>query len=179
MPTCPPLGKVDSRIGDVALAAITQRRLAQTAGLFYLYRGFIPTCQPEHFAELAKKEKSMSSLICKKGDLAVVVRDDYEQNNLGLIVRVETFAGSRPFEIFSRRHPSKPIGHRSLRCWLVIALGMRGICMMDAADRLFYTKAAWIPDCYLRPIRGHSKDMQSLLEQGVPDRGIHEFAERV
>jgi hypothetical protein len=24
------------------------------------YRGFIPTCQPEHFAELAKKERSMT-----------------------------------------------------------------------------------------------------------------------
>jgi hypothetical protein len=41
-------------------------------------------------------EVRMASLKCSKSDLAVVVHDHYEKNNLGLIVRIERYAGTRP-----------------------------------------------------------------------------------
>ena len=61
----------------------------------------------------------MASLKCSKSDLAVVVHDHYEKNNLGLIVRIERYAGSRPIETFKPSNPFKPVGHRNMRCWQV------------------------------------------------------------
>ena len=97
----------------------------------------------------------MASLKCSKSDLAVVVHDHYEKNNLGLIVRIERYAGTRPIETFKASNPFKPVGHRNMRCWQVRAVSKPGICVMDAEDNLYYVATAAIPDCWLKPIRGN------------------------
>jgi len=101
-------------------------------------------------------EVRMASLKCSKSDLAVVVHDHYEKNNLGLIVRIERYAGSRPIETFKPSNPFKPVGHRNMRCWQVRAVSKPGICVMDAQDKLYYVTTAAFPDCWLKPIRGET-----------------------
>jgi hypothetical protein len=112
-------------------------------------------------------EVRMASLKCSKSDLAVVVHDHYEKNNLGLIVRIERYAGTRPIETFKPSNPFKPVGHRNMRCWQVRAVSKPGICVMDAEDKLYYVTTAAIPDCWLKPIRGEppAEHKQSEEEQ--------------
>lgn len=98
----------------------------------------------------------MASLKCSKSDLAVIVHDHYEKNNLGLIVRIERYAGTRPIETFKPSNPFKPVGHRNMRCWQVRAVSKPGICVMDAQDKLYYVTTAAFPDCWLKPIRGET-----------------------
>ncbi len=98
----------------------------------------------------------MASLKCSKSDLAVIVHDHYEKNNLGLIVRIEHYAGTRPIETFKPSNPFKPVGHRNMRCWQVRAVSKPGICVMDAQDKLYYVTTAAFPDCWLKPIRGET-----------------------
>ena len=111
----------------------------------------------------------MASLKCSKSDLAVVVHDHYEKNNLGLIVRIERYAGTSPIETFKPSNPFKPVGHRNMRCWWVRAVSKPGICMMDAEDKLYYVAWAVFPDCWLKPIRGEpsAEREQSQKEQEV------------
>jgi hypothetical protein len=101
-------------------------------------------------------EVRMASLKCSKSDLAVIVHDHYEKNNLGLIVRIERYAGTRPIETFKPSNPFKPVGHRNMRCWQVRAVSKPGICVMDAQDKLYYVTTAAFPDCWLKPIRGET-----------------------
>jgi hypothetical protein len=99
-------------------------------------------------------EVRMASLKCSKSDLAVVVHDHYEKSNLGLIVRIERYAGTRPIERFKASNPLKPVGYRNMRCWQVRAASKPGICVMDDQEKLYYVATAAIPDCWLQPIRG-------------------------
>jgi hypothetical protein len=114
-------------------------------------------------------EVCMALLKCLKSDLAVVVHDHYEKNNLGLIVRVERYAGTNPIETFKPSNPFKPVGRRNMRCWWVRAVSKPGICMMDAEDKLYYKAWAVFPDCWLKPIRGEpsAEREQSQKEQEV------------
>ena len=107
----------------------------------------------------------MASLKCSKSDLAVVVHDHYEKNNLGLIVRVERYAGTSPIETFEPSNPFNPVGRRNMRCWWVRAVSKPGICMMDAEDKLYYTAWAVFPDCWLKPIRGEPPAEHQEYEQ--------------
>lgn len=112
----------------------------------------------------------MASLKCSKSDLAVVVHDHYEKNNLGLIVRVERYAGTRPIETFKASNPFKPVGHRNMRCWQVRAVSKPGICVMDAEDKLYYVATAAIPDCWLKPIRGEPSVEHKQSEEEQEER---------
>ncbi len=111
----------------------------------------------------------MASLKCSKSDLAVVVHDHYEKNNLGLIVRIERYAGTRPIETFKASNPFKPVGHRNMRCWQVRAVSKPGICVMDAEDKLYYVATAAIPDCWLKYIRGEPSEER---EQSKEDQEV-------
>jgi len=112
----------------------------------------------------------MASLKCSKSDLAVVVHDHYEKNNLGLVVRIERYAGTRPIETFKSSNPFKPVGHRNMRCWWVMAVSKPGICMIGAQDKLYYVTTAAFPDCWLQPIRGAppAEHRQSQQERVKP-----------
>ena len=107
----------------------------------------------------------MASLKCSKSDLAVIVHDHYEQSNLGVIVRIEHYAGTRQIETFNPSNPFKPIGHRAMRCWQVRAVSKPGICVMDTQDKLYHVATAALPDCWLKPIRGKPPAEHQEYEQ--------------
>ena len=112
----------------------------------------------------------MASLKCSKSDLAVVVHDHYEKSNLGLIIRIERYAGSRPIETFKPSNPFKPVGHRNMRCWQVRAVSKPGICVMDSQDKLYYVATAALPDCWLKPIRGEPPAEHQESEEEQQER---------
>ena len=116
----------------------------------------------------------MASLKCSKSDLAVIVHDHYEQSNLGVIVRIEHYAGTRQIETFNPSNPFKPIGHRAMRCWQVRAVSKPGICVMDTQDKLYHVTTAALPDCWLKPIRGKP---QAALQSSAQEHARHFEAE--
>lgn len=77
----------------------------------------------------------------KPGDLAIVVDDGGEFENLGLIVKVISFEGS----FFWCEFGSQP-------SWQVEVVGSRGLCYWRSDKELYFKRQGKVPDCCLKRI---------------------------
>ena len=109
----------------------------------------------------------MSGLNCKVGDLAVIVKDDGELENLGLIVRVEAGAGLVDWESYDHRQKRFTGEIVKLFSWHVTSLSDR--LYYSDVDRVFTMQSGEIPDEYLRPLLDDSETEQKAREVTLVD----------
>ena len=89
---------------------------------------------------------------CKVGDLAIIVKDDGFQENLGITVQIIRQAGCIGWYPYSKRLKRSFKRPRRLYTWEVIALSHQGICYRDCNDELFFSRDGQIPDEALQPL---------------------------
>ena len=75
----------------------------------------------------------------KPGDLAIVVDDGGEFENLGLIVKVISFEGG----VFWWEFGSQP-------SWQVEVIGSRGLCYERSENEIYFKRQGRVPDCCLK-----------------------------
>jgi hypothetical protein len=80
----------------------------------------------------------------KPGDLAIVVDDGGKCENVGLIVNVVSFAGTKHWHEFGERSS-----------WMVETAGPRGICYEGSDGELYFKREGKMPDCCLKRIEGN------------------------
>jgi hypothetical protein len=96
--------------------------------------------------------QKLQGLNCEEGDLAIIVKDDSDLLNLGLVVRVLSYAGDRRWEIYDHQAKRWTGRMASLPSWYVQAVSGRGISFDRGNGDLVLRKYAHIPDVYLKPL---------------------------
>jgi len=86
---------------------------------------------------------------CKVGDLAIIVRDDGLQENLGITVQIVGQAGYVWLYPYSKRLKRNYKRSRRLYSWNVVALSSTGICY-STNGTLRFCSEGWFPDAYLQ-----------------------------
>lgn len=113
---------------------------------------------------------------CKVGDLAIVVKDDGLQENLGITVQIVGHRGyvwCYPYSKHLKRNYKRS---RRLYSWDVIALSSVGICY-NTDETLHYCREGWFPDAYLQPLPKLPADQKLASEESIKSRAFCE-AER-
>ena len=87
---------------------------------------------------------------CKVGDLAIIVKDEGLQENLGITVQIVGLAGYVNWYPFSERLKRSYKRPRRLYSWNVVALSSKGICYRNYYGDLYYRVEGRIPDAYLQ-----------------------------
>lgn len=100
----------------------------------------------------------------KPGDLAIVVDDGSQFENLGLIVNVISFEGS----YFWWEFGSQP-------SWLVEAVGSRGLCYWRSDHELYFEHQGKMPDCCLKRIDPDLAGEDFLDKSQNATQGMLEF----
>jgi len=86
---------------------------------------------------------------CKVGDLAIIVRDDGLQENLGITVQILGHRGYMWCYPYSKRLKRNYKRSRRLYSWNVVALSSVGICYSSNGE-LEFCREGWFPDAYLQ-----------------------------
>ena len=84
---------------------------------------------------------------CKVGDLAIIVRDDGLQENLGITVQIVGIEGYVWLYPYSKRLKRNYKRSRRLYSWNVVALSNTGICYSSHGE-LEFRREGWFPDAY-------------------------------
>ena len=87
---------------------------------------------------------------CKVGDLAIIVKDEALQENLGITVQIVGLAGYMAWYPYSqrlKRSCKRPI---RLYSWNVVVLSSKGICYRNYYGDLYYRSEGEFPDAYLQ-----------------------------
>lgn len=103
----------------------------------------------------------------KVGDLAIIVKDDGLQENLGITVQIVDRVGYitwYPYSLRLKRSYKRP---RRLYSWSVVALSSRGICYRDSNDELFFAHAGEVPDSCLQRLPKIPVSTELLAEEGI------------
>ena len=109
------------------------------------------TNQAEHSRKKRIKKKALN---CKQGDLAIVVKDDCEKANLGLIVRILSNEGMCSWQMWSTKSNEWLDKMQRLQTWRVQSVSARGISyVFMLSDTPCQSRVGNIPDEYLRPLR--------------------------
>jgi len=111
---------------------------------------------------------------CKVGDLAIIVRDDGLQENLGITVQIVGQAGYIRWYPYSIRLKRNYKRSRCMYSWSVVALSSRGICYRNCLGELNYYQEGEIPDSYLMPLPKLRAEITSYQEQTLPHELIFE-----
>lgn len=114
----------------------------------------------------------------KVGDLAIIVKDDGLQENLGITVQIVGQAGYiawYPYSLSLKRSYKRP---RRLYSWSVVALSSRGICYRNSKDELFFSCAGEVPDSCLQRLPKIPVSNEEFAEEGIKS-GILCEAERI
>ena len=114
---------------------------------------------------------------CKVGDLAIIVKDDGLQENLGITVQILGLAGYVGWYPYSHRLKRSYKRPRRLYSWKVVALSSRGICYRNGEDELFFSKVGKVPDACLQRLPKLPADNEVFSEEGIKSGGLCE-AER-
>ena len=114
---------------------------------------------------------------CKVGDLAIIVKDDGLQENLGITVQILGLAGYVGWYPYSHRLKRSYKRPRRLYSWKVVALSSRGICYRNGEDALFFSKVGKVPDACLQRLPKLPADNEVFSEEGIKSGGLCE-AER-
>ena len=100
------------------------------------------------------------------GDLAIVVDDGGEFENLGLIVKVISFEGSFFWWEFGKQ-PS----------WQVEIVGSRGLCYRRSDNELYFKRQGKVPDCCLKRIEPDRQSEAISTSEGVKTAGTIAISE--
>ena len=114
---------------------------------------------------------------CKVGDLAIIVKDDGLQENLGITVQILGLAGYVGWYPYSHRLKRSYKLPRRLYSWKVVALSSKGICYRNGEDELFFSKVGKVPDACLQRLPKLPADNEVFSEEGIKSGGLCE-AER-
>jgi len=102
----------------------------------------------------------------KVGDLAIIVKDDGLQENLGITVQIVGQAGYIAWYPYSRRLKRSYKRPRRLYSWSVVALSSRGICYRNSKDELFFSHAGEVPDSCLQRLPKIPVSNEVFAEEG-------------
>lgn len=102
----------------------------------------------------------------KTGDLAIIVEDGGNRENVGLVVTVLKFIG-RDFWIEFGAQPT----------WLVKASGGRAICYEDLNKDLFYVQTGHLPDCCLKRIAPDKRKTDLLSTDAMRQTDVAKYDE--
>ena len=114
---------------------------------------------------------------CKVGDLAIIVKDDGLQENLGITVQIIGLAGYVGWYPYSQRLKRSYKRPRRLYSWKVVALSSKGICYRNCKDELFFSQVGNLPDSCLQRLPKLPADNEVFSEEGIKS-GILCEAER-
>ena len=104
---------------------------------------------------------------CKVGDLAIIVRDDGLQENLGITVQIVGLAGYVNWYPFSERLKRSYKRPRRLYSWNVVALSSKGICYRNYYGDLYYRVEGRLPDAYLQRLPKLPVDKEVFSEDEI------------
>ena len=113
---------------------------------------------------------------CKVGDLAIIVRDDGLQENLGITVQILGHRGYVWLYPYSKRLKRNYKRSRRLYSWNVVALSSVGICYSSNGE-LEFCREGWFPDAYLQRLPKLPAENEVCSEEDIKN-GIHCEAER-
>jgi hypothetical protein len=114
---------------------------------------------------LANEEKKMAN--CKVGDLAIIVKDDGLQENLGITVQIIGLAGYLGWYPYSQRLKRSYKRPRRLYSWKVVALSSKGICYRNSEDELFFSKVGNLPDVCLQRLPKLPAENEVSSDEGI------------
>jgi len=103
---------------------------------------------------------------CKVGDLAIIVRDDGLQENLGITVQIVGHAGYVWLYPYSKRLKRNYKRSRRFYSWNVVALSSTGICY-STNGKLRYCREGWFPDAYLQRLPKLPAEKEVVSEDGI------------
>ena len=104
---------------------------------------------------------------CKVGDLAIIVKDDGLQENLGITVQIIGLAGYVGWYPYSQRLKRSYKRPRRLYSWKVVALSSKGICYRNCEDKLFFSQVGNLPDACLQRLPKLPVDNEVFSEEGI------------
>ena len=97
---------------------------------------------------------------CKVGDLAIVVRDNDQLENLGLLVRVVEAYGEMQWRVFNwktKRYYKRKF--ETLFSWTVeVVSDTSQIIYSEESGNLYGLRVGEVPDAYLRPLPTLTED---------------------
>ena len=102
---------------------------------------------------------------CKVGDLAIIVKDEGLQENLGITVQIVGHAGYVGWYLYSKRLKRDYKRPRRLYSWKVVALSSTGICYHNHYGDLYYCRDGQVPDAYLQPLPKLPADKEVFTEE--------------
>ena len=103
---------------------------------------------------------------CKVGDLAIIVRDDGLQENLGITVQIVGIEGYVWLYPYSKRLKRNYKRSRRLYSWNVVALSSTGICY-SSYGKLEFRREGWFPDAYLQRLPKLPAEKEVVTEEGI------------
>lgn len=113
---------------------------------------------------------------CKVGDLAIVVRDNDQLENLGLLVRVVKAYGEVRWTVFNwktKRYYKRKV--ETLFTWTVEVVSETGqIIYSDTSGKLYGLRTGEIPDVCLRPLPTITEDAVFENSTTLPPKDIYE-----
>ena len=102
---------------------------------------------------------------CKVGDLAIIVKDEGLQENLGITVQIVGCAGYVGWYPYSQRLKRSYKRPRRLYSWNVVALSNKGICYRNYYGDLYYLVEGRLPDAYLQRLPKLPVDKEVFSEE--------------
>jgi len=109
----------------------------------------------------------MNGWNCKVGDLAIIIKDDGDLENLGLIVKVEAKKGLVGWERYD--HIQKRFTGEIVRLFTWHVTSLSGRIYYSNADGLYTKQSGGIPDECLRPLIDDSETEQKVREETLVD----------
>ena len=103
---------------------------------------------------------------CKVGDLAIIVKDDGLQENLGITVQILGHRGYVWCYPYSKRLKRNYKRSRRLYSWNVVALSSTGICYSSDGE-LEFRREGWFPDAYLQRLPKLPEEKEVFTEAEI------------
>jgi hypothetical protein len=111
---------------------------------------------------------------CKVGDLALIVKDEGLQENLGITVQIVGLAGYVNWYPYSERLKRSYKRPRRLYSWNVVALSSKGICYRNHYGDLYYRGEGQVPDAYLQRLPKLPAVKEVFAEEGIKSEVLYE-----
>ena len=110
----------------------------------------------------------------KVGDLAIIVKDEALQENLGITVQIVGCAGYVRWYPYSERLKRSCKRPRRMYSWSVVALSSAGICYRNYYGDLYYCAEGEVPDAYLQRLPKLPAEKDVFAEEGIKNRTLSE-----
>jgi len=104
---------------------------------------------------------------CKVGDLAIIVKDNGLQENLGITVQIVAHAGYMNWYGYSLRLKRSYKRPRRAYSWRVVALSNKGICYGNHKGELYFSHEGDVPDYCLQRLPKIQFTNEEFAEEGI------------